>query len=205
MQRWLAILVASASATACMAGASETYDLIFRGGTLDALPEAAVIDYAETGGETDQIVRLTIRPEEKTALERIQGDRHGTIGEFATPVGNPLIMYFMENAVREVAELSGGSPFYIRNRFKESLLEAAPVEEVTVTFDGAEIAAERITLHPLAGDAHAAKVGYDNVALAITVSEEVPGWYHTLSATGGPEDAAFETGIAILAPEEGSR
>jgi hypothetical protein len=104
--------------------------------------------------------------------------------------------------VREVAELSGGSPFYIRNRFKEALLEVAPTEAVIVSFEGSEIAAERIVLHPLAGDGHAAAAGFDNVELEITVSPEVPGWYHTLAATGGPEARGFGTRIAIAAVEE---
>jgi hypothetical protein len=117
-------------------------------------------------------------------------------------VGNPLIMYFMESSVREVSELSGGSPFYIRNRFKEALLESVSTEAVTVPFDGAEVAAERIVLHPLAGDVHAAEAGFDNVAIEITVSPEVPGWYHTLEATGGPEAQGLETRIAIAQVQE---
>ncbi len=197
MKFWLGALCACMLASTCMAGATDTYDTIFRTGTLDGLPEATVITYAETGAGEDQIVRLTVGAENRTALVRIRGEQTGTVGEFPTDVGNPLVMYFMENAVRTVAERSGGSPFYIRNRFKEALLAEVPHAELDVRFDGQEIPAERLVLHPLAGDAHAEAAGVDDVALEVTVSPEVPGWYHTLAVTGGAGDDAIELRIVV--------
>lgn len=202
MRIWPGALIAAAAGTACMAGAAEPYDTIFRSGTLDALPVDSVIEYSETGGETDQVVRLTIGSDNRTELMRFQGDLHGAVGTFPTDVGNPLIMYFMENAVRAVAEQSGGSPFYIRNRFKQSLLEEAAREEVDVTFGGNEVSAERIVLHPLEEDEHAARAGFDGVAVEVTVSPDIPGWYYSLALTGGAGEAVVDQRVAIKSVEE---
>ncbi len=209
--RWLlGGLSACCIATACAAGASDTYDMIFREGSLDGLPEASVIQYSrmarEPGGteDSDGTVRLTIGAHDNTELVLEEGGREGAIGSFPTSVGNPLIMYFMETAVRDVARLAGGSPFYVRNRVKEVLLEETPAEPVTARFEGREIAAKRFVLQPLEGDKNAARMqGYDTLTLEITVSDEVPGWYVALDARAdGPEGAVYETRLDLTSAEE---
>ena len=37
---------------------------------------------------------------------------------------NPLLLYFLETTVRAMAEATGGSPYYIRNRIREALVAA---------------------------------------------------------------------------------
>ncbi|WP_424931027.1 hypothetical protein [Amaricoccus macauensis] len=206
MKIWLGPLAAASISTACIAGATdnETYDTIFRSGTLDALPEASVIEYAETGGVADQTLRLTIGSENLTELVRIRGQQRGAIGQFPTDVGNPLIMYYMENAVRAVAEKSGGSPFYIRNRFKEALLDEAEHEPVLLILEGIEVSGERLVLHPLEGDVNAEAAGFDDLALEVTVSPDVPGWYYSLAVSGGGEPAAVSQRIEISDVEQAS-
>jgi hypothetical protein len=192
------------AATAGAATGTETFDLIFRSGTLGDLPEATVVDYTQTGtsagengGAVKDAIRLTIGAEDQTTLQRVRDGKTGSMGSFKTSVGNPIIMFFMESVVREVAEVSGGSPFYIRNRFKEALLDEVTVEPVTVPFGGDEVSAERVVLHPMQGDRHAAEAGVDDVELEFVMSEDVPGWYYALAATGGEAEKAFENRIML--------
>jgi hypothetical protein len=193
MRSVLSALGALLVAGPCLAEAAETYDLIFRTGTLDALSVDAEITYRETSDDLDDRVLLRIGTENTTRLVREQDGKTSTLASFKTSVGNPVIMYFMESAVRDVAELSGGSPFYIRNRFKDALLEDVPAEEVTLTYAGEQISAQRVVLHPLAKDANVARMkGMDDLALEITLSAEVPGWYYSLAAHAEGDEADYE-------------
>ncbi len=196
--------------------AGESYELIFRQGTLAGLPETGVLTYrrevnvpeapdlSERGtGE----VRLSFEPGDLARLRFHQGDKHGNIGTFPAAVGNPVIMYFVESVLREVADQTGGSPFYLRNRIKEALLLDVPVETGTADFDGAEVPVRILTLHPFEADANRDKLGaYADLALTFTLSEDVPGWYRSLAAAApGDGGGAAYTNTLTLLPQEAAQ
>ena len=178
-----------------MTGAEETYDLLFREGTLDDLPRDGTLVYDRTVASTltpDAEARDTGKIEltfeagepEAARLRFTQGERFKGIGEFPASVGNPIIMYFVETVVRDMAEAAGGSNFYIRNRVKAALVEPAEIETRDVTLGDETVEARSVTLHPFEGDPNADKMqGFDRMALTVTMSEEVPGWYASLDAT----------------------
>ncbi len=72
------------------------------------------------------------------------------MGTFPTGVANPLLLYFLETTVRAVAEKTGGSPYYIRNRIREALVAADL---------GSGDGAREVVLTPFATDANKAKMG----------------------------------------------
>lgn len=175
------------------AWSAETYDLIFKTGTLADLDAQDRIDYArELTVPADPAyaeantgsVSLSIEPDN---VARLQFDHQGTrrnIGTFAADVGNPVVMYFIETVLRDMAKQSGGSPFYIRNRIKESLLETTPIEDVSVEFEDQPVEARNITLRPFIEDENRERMrGFQNIELIFTVSDEIPGWYQSLVAT----------------------
>ncbi|WJS83293.1 hypothetical protein [Paracoccus sp. TOH] len=43
------------------------------------------------------------------------------IGPFPVSGGDPVLTFFLETTARDMAALTGGSPFYIRNRLKDAL------------------------------------------------------------------------------------
>ncbi|KAF0674703.1 hypothetical protein [Profundibacterium mesophilum] len=178
-----------------LTGAEETYDLLFRGGTLDeidgglvytrkvrntAAPEAAARDtgtieigFEEGSGDTPRLAAMRFH----------QDDRSKGIGSFPASVGNPVIMYFVESVIRDMAETAGGSPFYIRNRVKDALVQPAEVETVTFEFDGTQVEGRAVTLRPFQNDPNRDRMqGFGDLALTVTMSEAVPGWYHGLTA-----------------------
>lgn len=53
------------------------------------------------------------------------------IGPFPLDTPDPTLVFFLENVARDMAGITGGSPFYIRNRIKEALFQ-----EGEVTKDG---------------------------------------------------------------------
>lgn len=178
-------------------GAVEPYDLIFKNGTLSDVAQTG-LTYDRTvdiGGNPEYSarntgqVRLEFQPDDMARLQFQKDGKHANVGLFPASVGNPIIMYFVETVLRDVAQEAGGSPFYIRNRIKDSLVQDAPVEDVLVTVDGAEVPAKRVTLHPFAEDKNRDRMGvYGDLAITVTMSEDVPGWYGSLVASAPPRD-----------------
>ncbi|MBD8891039.1 hypothetical protein [Roseibium litorale] len=182
-----------------------TYDLIFKEGTLDGLDRNVMLTYSkqaeakgrpDIGEKTSGTIRLAFAPDNMAELRfASKGEESGrfrTLAEFPASVGNPLILYFVETVVRDMAATAGGSPYYIRNRVKASLLETVPVETASQSYQGKDIDVQKLTLRPFKSDPNRDRMqGFADLALTVTVSKDVPGWYLDLSATapatGGEE------------------
>ncbi len=191
--------------------AVETYDLIFKNGTLDDISKDATLAYdretvvdqkAEMSDRATGEVRLTFEEDEMARLRFHQGDKLRNIGAFPATVGNPIIMYFVETVIRDVAQEAGGSPFYIRNRVKDSLIQFAEINDASKPFGGSDVGVQQITLRPFLNDPNRAKMkGYEDLALTITMSNDVPGWYYSLEAnvTGkGGQGPLYRNALTLL-------
>lgn len=214
MRKILACLILAALATGPLQ-AGETYDLIFKTGTLADVPKEAGLEYSrdvavatdpDLGARNTGAVQLSFEPEDMARLTFAQGEKSRNLGAFPATVGNPIIMYFVETVLRDVAQAAGGSPFYIRNRIKDSLLQTAEITEISVALDGEQIAARQITLRPFENDKNRAKMkGYGDLALTFTMSEDVPGWYQSLVASVPGTDAPIYQNALVLQGSEISR
>ncbi|WP_208999192.1 hypothetical protein [Roseibium sediminis] len=192
--------------------ADQPYDLIFKTGTLDGISRNSVLAYQRTtvapqnqelADTSTGTINLSFAENDMAHLEFLQKEKHRKIGEFPANVGNPMIMYFVETVVRDMAGTAGGSPFYIRNRVKASLIEDAPVEDVEVEYQGKQVQAKSVTLSPFRDDPNRAKMrGFENLALTITMSDQIPGWYHSLKAGTGNDVYSNEI---VLQPFEGTK
>ncbi|SFD63028.1 hypothetical protein [Roseivivax sediminis] len=203
MPRILALIGFLAAASAAGAEPAASYDLLFKNGTLDEISREATLVYdrhVENSAKADAALRDTGRIAltfgedqgvEIATLEFRQGDKYRTLGRFPASVGNPMIMYFYETVVRDMAETAGGSPFYIRNRVKEAMARPGNVTEGTAEWQGDEVAATTVTLTPFTEDPNRSEMaGFADLALTVTMSEEVPGWYLSLSAEAPGEGEA---------------
>lgn len=204
---WMAIrhrlVVGLLFLSSTVAEAAGPYDVLFRTGTLDGLAQGIEISYDQSGSavesgavqETD--LRVTVENESDTYLDLVNGEKMRRIGVFPTDVGNPLLMYALEAVIRDMAKLTGGSPFYIRNRFKDAMSGDAVPEPVTLMFEGSEIAATRLTLFPFDNDPNAGQVpGLEELELVVDTSDGVPGWYHSISVRM-PAAGGYDYRIAI--------
>lgn len=123
--------------------AGELSDVILAPGALAGLERPLSYDRV-LDGETG---RLSLHPGARLSL--VLDDR--PVGDFARESAHPAVMFFLESTVRHMAEATGGSPFYIRNRIRDALARA-PLD-VPVT--------------PFADDPNRARMG-DFAALTLT-------------------------------------
>lgn len=210
MNRMAAALAAASFACAmglgaAIAGPSETaYDLTFRVGTLNGFEAGDRLEYESVvvlpeGGESDgSVVSVAVEGDSVAALEEHQdgADSLRRLAEFDADVGNPLAMFFLERTIRSVAEQTGGSEFYLRNRIKDALREPEGVRDVEVEWRGQSIAGTEIVLAPFVGDPNLQQLGpFGDLRIRLVVGEDVPGWYHTLSADAG--EGAFESVLSL--------
>ena len=190
----------------------EAHELLFRDGTLDNIAADNALVYSrdvsnalspETAErDTGEIALSIADAEDDTAtatLEFRQDGKERVLGQFPASVGNPMIMYFYETVVRDMAETAGGSPFYIRNRIKESLIQPAIVEEGSTTWKGRSVPTTSVRIAPFATDPNKDRMrGFGDLKLEVTMSDEVPGWYLSLQAEARPEQAAESTYRSVL-------
>ncbi|WP_299081650.1 hypothetical protein [uncultured Ruegeria sp.] len=196
----------------------EAYDLLFQEGVLDKIDRDKELVYQRT-------VTNNLKPEaaqrdtgdialsfaddgsEMARLEFRQDEKHRAMGVFPASIGNPMIMVFYESTIRDMAEAAGGSPFYIRNRVKDALVQPAEVEAGEAVVDGETVPVRTIRMRPFAEDPNRDRMqGFGDLVLSVTVSEEVPGWYLRLVAETGPEgadDAVYRSEMTFEGLQEG--
>ncbi|MEP1611342.1 MAG: hypothetical protein ABJL72_05405 [Roseobacter sp.] len=182
------------SAIAAPLEGEKTYDMLFRNGTLDEIDRSAALVYRrevtnvlkpEAEVRDTGHVKLSFQQEDNSMakLEFRQEDKHRSLGIFPASVGNPMIMYFYETVVRDMAEAAGGSPYYIRNRVKEALVDASDVEQGEAFLDGKSVPTHTIRMYPFKADPNAHRMqGFGDLELRVTMSDAVPGWYMSLVA-----------------------
>ncbi|WP_146591100.1 hypothetical protein [Puniceibacterium confluentis] len=197
------------------ADGTATYDLLFKEGTLNTvgmdqklLYERTVTNTLVTDAAARDTGEIELSFEDSTppqaSLRFLRGEKHRNLGVFPRSVGNPIIMYFVETTVRDMAESAGGSPFYIRNRVKEALVTPTEVQAGEATFQGRSVKTQVVTLHPFADDPNQDRMkGFGDLALTITMSDEVPGWYQSLEATAsGADGPVYSSLMRFEAMEE---
>lgn len=84
-------------------------------------------------------------------LEQTVDDRSRKIGPFPVSAGDPVVVFFLENTARDMATLTGGSPYYIRNRIKDAVFRGGSVQR--------EGGVTTVVTRPFEGDPNAAHMG----------------------------------------------
>ncbi|WP_417729321.1 hypothetical protein [Roseovarius sp.] len=171
--------------------AHEGYDLIFHTGTLADFAPGDALHYegltgneaAPTEAQGAQVYALQIEAGGTARLMRVKETGPQPVAGFDASVGNPMAMFFLERLVRDLAQATGGSTFYIRNRIKESLLTPVSIAPVQVSWAGERHVAQEVVMVPFAGDENAARLGpFAELQVVFDVSQNVPGWYYSMRA-----------------------
>ncbi|MCA1284330.1 hypothetical protein [Salipiger bermudensis] len=218
MRKTLALVAAlscfAVSGGAATTDAEQTYDLLFKGGTLDAVSRDAELTYTrevhnaakpEAAERDTGAIALSFEEGEAVVatLEFRQDGKHRNLGSFPASVGNPMIMVFYESVIRDMAETAGGSPFYIRNRVKEALVQPAEIETGEAEFGGETVATRTVTLRPFLDDPNRDRMmGFGDLELRVTMSEAVPGWYLSLVAEAPGAQGTEEGYVSALRFEQ---
>lgn len=166
MKALFALLIASPLA------AGELTDAILAPGALAGM--SAPLHYDHQLHLDGEVVneRLTLSPGPRLALA--QDER--PLGDFAPESAHPVVMYFLESIVRHMAEATGGSPHYIRNRIREALA-AAPLG---------------VAVQPFAEDPNRARMG-EFAALTLRFGLGERGVLSLSADGGGGPDGYHET------------
>lgn len=109
---------------------------------------------------------VAVTDEGKPALELYEKaealDRK--IGPFPVDGTDPALIFFLETTSREMAKLTGGSPFYIQNRMKDALFRGGQVQQT----DKGQLAIFR----PFEDDPNKDKMaGFEGLEITFTIQE----------------------------------
>lgn len=179
-----------------LAQADRATDLVFSTGVLGNIPHdmAVTYEHLRLGPDSDEFrsipdgsITLVVVPGDTGGDEAIMAMSNGGKARNRTPfpadAGNPLVMAFLESSLRSMAQITGGSPFYLRNRIKESLRSGGEVTPVQIVVDGETVDALEVTFKPFVEDKNAERMGdFSMLELKFVVSDKVPGGFVLFSA-----------------------
>ncbi len=120
------------------------------------------------------------------------GDRARPPQSIAGLTGNPLLVVFLDRAIRNYSMIAGGKTAYLKNRFKTELAKHAKVEPTKITYKGKEVDGYRVSVVPFERDPNRHKMrGYHGSTYSFLVSSAVPGYFVGMDAIlESPKDLA---------------
>lgn len=190
----LAALFAPPLLVAPAMAAPTSTELFFNTPYLSKVPPGSALTYAykhttarpELGASFDETLRLNVaaspeKPEQRiTDLDIDRAGHKSEAGPFPTLNGNPVSLVLLERDVKEMAQLSKGSPFYLRNRVRDALGNGR-VEEARFEYDGRQVAGWKLILTPFAQDPNKDKLAeLAGRRYEFLFSDEVPGGLYAI-------------------------
>lgn len=123
-------------------------------------------------------------------VRQTAGEESRLLGRFPVSMADPVVVIFLENTARDMATLTGGSPFYIRNRIKDALAKAGPPVRGD---DGISV-----ELRPFDGDPASDRMkGFETLRLRFRLGDDPSDPIRELVAeTDGPVAAVPPEGMA---------
>jgi hypothetical protein len=203
----LAVLAAM-SAVGVAAGDQKVADLLFETRHLDLIGKGSEVTYHfEKTGTNEQLVgknyaddiRLGVatvndKGQRDVVFKVFTGDNARDPQNWPELTINPLFVWYLDRAVSTFNQLAGGSPMYLKHKFREALRDKAELEQIKVDYNGKQVDAYKVKVLPYADDLNTGKMqGYQNAEFTIVVSDQVPGYFVDLtsnfvsSQAAGPE------------------
>lgn len=171
-------------------------DLLFERRQLDLAPEGSTISYKIM--RTNPTIAADAFTDDITLkVEKVAGDGKRDVGlqiftgerardpQLVTDVtGNPVLVLFLDRAVRGFNQVAGGSTAYLKNRFRVSLGESATVEPIKIEYQGKQVDGYKVSVSPFVKDPNKMKMqGYEGSTFALLVSPSVPGYLYEMKST----------------------
>ncbi|WP_051661169.1 hypothetical protein [Bosea sp. 117] len=200
----IVLAVAVAAATSALAALPTASELFFDKPYLALLQPGTRISYAykhttadaKLGESFDETLDLTISAVPEDPAKRVsdidirRGDNKTEAGPFPVMTGNPVVLVLLEREAKEIAALTKGSPFYIRNRMRDGLA-GGTVEEARFDYDGRSVTGWKLVMTPFANDPN--KVQLLEIAqrrYEFLFSDEVPGGLYAVNVTTPKADGS---------------
>lgn len=215
MKNVLLLIALVSSPLAVLAG--PLTDLVMTPGLMVDTPDGTVLHYAQSrrlpglapgtslpGAQTgvplpkavvDGEVLMTFTPSDRgrqIVMTQVEGGHSTPIASFPATGPNPVLIFFLENVLRNMAAQTGGSPHYMRNVIRARLAEAAPDLPAGIV--------QTVTLRPFDDDPNAARMGdFAGLTLAMTFDPAVPGRLLDLTAQAGDGPDSYRETLTLEA------
>ncbi|QIB35346.1 hypothetical protein [Ancylobacter pratisalsi] len=158
------------------------------------------------GQSFDETMAMDVEAAPEDAAGRVvdvaitRGTQESEAGPFPTMNGNPIALVLLEREVREMAQLTKGSPFYLRNRLREHLA-SGKVEPASFEYDGKKVEGWRMTMVPFADDPNKDKLAeLAGRHYEFLFSDAVPGGLYSINVVTPKADGAgniIETSLTL--------
>jgi len=200
--RWGAFLAMGLAAAGLSAQdeVSEAERLLFQTNHLKNVAPPATLYYAfsktgsaEAGFEDTVEIRIHAADSAKrVSVAFLTGARSIAFPEVAHAEGNPVLLYFLEREIREMARLTGAKPAQFRRAIRTALARSARVGKTNLGFGGRSPVASEVTIIPYAETPLRDSLGkYASKTYVFTLSDDVPGGiYRVRGFVPPPTDAA---------------
>jgi len=193
------LVMVSALATAADTDVPElnqAQQLVFMEDHLRDIPRDRVLSYdfeSHVKGMEDvaDTVRMTVTEvrEDNTrnlSFEFLTGSHHIDFHDAEGYRGNPIIIQFLERDIRDMAQATGGSTDYFRNRIRKSFADPQ-IRGTRISLDGKDMDAVEVVVTPFVKDPNIARFQrYAQKRYELIFAEGVPGGLyriHTLVPT----------------------
>ncbi len=115
----------------------------------------------------------------RTVSVRIfSGDRGREVRTITGLTGNPVLVFYLDRAVGNFAQLAGGSTAYHKNRFRIAMRAEGGLTPAKFQYNGKTVDGYRLAIRPFTGDRNVHKMkGYENAHFEVLVSDAVPGYF----------------------------
>lgn len=175
-------------------------DILFARPHLSGVPSGAELTYrlerlpsdaGRLGPPFGDDIKLTVKSGSASGARDIElriftGDRAREPISMTELTGNPVLVIFLDRAVSNMAQLTGGSMPYFKGRLRLGLRDKATAEPTSVVFEGRTLDAMRITVRPFVDDAMATRMlGYEGSRFEFLVAEAAPGMLLEMTSSFG--------------------
>lgn len=139
------------------------------------------------------LVRSADQGREHLALSLTDAGQVRIVAQFPMETSNPILLFFLENVVRNVATHTGGSPYYVRNRIREALIAGQQTQEAGVA---------QVVMRPFDSDPNRDRLGeFADIAVTLRYDTADPVRLLQLSADTGDGDSRYTETMTLLSEE----
>lgn len=189
-------------------------ELFFDAPYLSRIEPGSTINYAykhatteaKLGDSFEEKLEMKVSAPAEDPKQRIaevdiwRGDRHTEAGPFPTMNGNPISLILLERDVKEMAQLTKGSPFYIRNRVRDHIATGT-VTPATFNYDGRSVEGWKLSMTPFAEDPNKDKLAeLSGRRYEFLFSDAVPGGLYSIEVVTPKADGSaniIETRLSL--------
>lgn len=203
-----AVLIGVLPVAVSAAGEPNPVQVLFESRHLDQLNQGSEVTYRfERKVSDERLLGVALADDIKIGVGKVnaKGERDVVLkvftGEHARDpwnlpelTVNPIFHWYLDRAVQNFGSLAGGSPQYLKQKFKDALRDKAEIEAVKFKSNGKDVDAYRVTVRPYADDPNSVKMqGFEGAKFSVVVSNEVPGYFVDLTSSFVSKVAAAPT------------